>query len=232
MLLGNIGVSANGATFIRCFLSLVGFTLLCLGQQATYNWGISLLLFSVVMDSVDGQLARVLDQASYFGKFLDGLVDSVTEIGLPFFLGIYLYLRSGAAELLLLGAAAAFLHAILHIAMVRYGHITQRQALDGATGPRPPLTVGEWRNGKLMDFISRQVEHWFPIWLWDVRMGGLLLAVVFSAEEFYLLGLAIIQAFCTFSFLIVRLIRVYPELNTYRRSATATHNQKMPNAEK
>lgn len=66
-----INVSANGATVISLILGLMGCGLLALGDRQNSIIGCALLLGWLVLDHVDGNLARFYKTQSKFGDFLD-----------------------------------------------------------------------------------------------------------------------------------------------------------------
>jgi len=74
-LLHPVGVSPDGATAISALLSAAGIVLLAVGRP-TYGPLVAVLLASgYVMDSVDGQLARLRGSGSIRGEWLDHTID-------------------------------------------------------------------------------------------------------------------------------------------------------------
>lgn len=73
----NRGWSANGVTALRALMALFG--LLCLTFPSYAGALAASLMFYLcfVLDCIDGNLARLRDTASYWGKFIDGLTNSV-----------------------------------------------------------------------------------------------------------------------------------------------------------
>ncbi|MFQ5543140.1 MAG: CDP-alcohol phosphatidyltransferase family protein [Nitrospiria bacterium] len=67
----------NRLTFIRLILAYIGFTAMMLDHWVTTFF---LILTSVLLDAVDGKVARHLMQVSKSGIFLDVMVDKVVII--------------------------------------------------------------------------------------------------------------------------------------------------------
>jgi phosphatidylglycerophosphate synthase len=73
----HIGMTPNGATVISALLSGAGIVLLALGEPSLLmGVGVAVLLAAgYVMDSVDGQLARLRGGGSVSGEWLDHTID-------------------------------------------------------------------------------------------------------------------------------------------------------------
>ncbi len=101
---GSLGISPNATTAIRAILAVLALVLIPFTL-----WGVVVFLFAVVLDYVDGALARLQDRATYYGKFIDGLVDIVADIFFLPVLGLYLLLNGGpiwSAPVAMLGGLA------------------------------------------------------------------------------------------------------------------------------
>lgn len=83
-----INVSANGATVISLILGLIGCSLLAFGDRQNSVIGCALLLGWLVLDHVDGNLARFYKTQSMFGDFLDTIACYTVLALFPLGLGI------------------------------------------------------------------------------------------------------------------------------------------------
>lgn len=90
-------VSANVVTAFGALCLLLAFANLALGQLLS---GSLLYLFAYIVDFMDGNIARYSGRPTFFGKMIDGLVDSLT-----FLLFIALGLGNAAADQSLLTPA-------------------------------------------------------------------------------------------------------------------------------
>ena len=68
-----LGVSPNQVTLVSILISLAGLSLLAAGGLALSLAGVAMLHVALVLDMVDGDLARLRGTASRRGEFLDAL---------------------------------------------------------------------------------------------------------------------------------------------------------------
>ncbi len=92
-LLSRLGVTPNGLTTVGAILILVAAGAFAVGSM---RWGGALLLLSGMVDTLDGQVARLYGKASTFGAFYDSTLDRVGDGAL--FIGLVFYFR-GVADL-------------------------------------------------------------------------------------------------------------------------------------
>jgi phosphatidylglycerophosphate synthase len=71
-----LNISANGVTCIHFVGSLIAVFIITLGSQVALAIGISLFFFFCIIDCVDGNIARLKNQTSFYGRFIDGIVDT------------------------------------------------------------------------------------------------------------------------------------------------------------
>ncbi|HUS75116.1 MAG TPA: CDP-alcohol phosphatidyltransferase family protein [Methanothrix sp.] len=88
--LAALGLSPNAWTLISLVPALAGMAALMDGRLA---WGLVLFSLSAFIDIVDGTVARVTNQATKKGAFIDGVVDRYVELML--YLGLLFYLGRG-----------------------------------------------------------------------------------------------------------------------------------------
>lgn len=84
--LNRLGVKPNALTYTGFLLTAVTALLLGTGM---FRWGAVMLLVAAFFDMLDGSLARLTNQSSTFGAFIDSTLDryseSVTFLALAFF---------------------------------------------------------------------------------------------------------------------------------------------------
>lgn len=100
---GTIGISPNTLT-IAGFVLMVGVAVV-LAQGYLLLGGI-LTILVVILDAIDGALARLMNRTTRFGAFLDSTLDRYSEAAL--FLGLFVYLsgqQGYAQELMLIYAS-------------------------------------------------------------------------------------------------------------------------------
>jgi phosphatidylglycerophosphate synthase len=81
-----LGISANQATYIRILIGLSSILLIFSGKIFI---GIIIFFLGDIVDCVDGNISRIKNSATYYGKFLDGWADIVIENLLIFSLTYY-----------------------------------------------------------------------------------------------------------------------------------------------
>lgn len=102
--LNKIGISANAVTAFALILNALGGAVLALGR---FQLGALLVAVGGVLDGLDGLLARVSQNTSPFGAFLDSVLDRWSEV--LAFLGLLIwYARMGGVmEVILIYFALA-----------------------------------------------------------------------------------------------------------------------------
>ena len=85
-------VSANAVTISRFFVSLILFYFIVSDNQQNDHLFFYAVLYHiiVILDFVDGNLARYYNTKNYRGKMFDGWIDSILEICLFISIGFYL----------------------------------------------------------------------------------------------------------------------------------------------
>jgi phosphatidylglycerophosphate synthase len=130
----NAGITANGVTVFRSYLSLIGVGILLM--PFTF-WppvvAVTIFYFSFILDCVDGNIARINEETSYLGKFMDGLSDYIFILGAPGTVGIALSLNSGEWWPVAVGSSATIACLLSQMARSRLSFM--REWMVGNTGP-------------------------------------------------------------------------------------------------
>lgn len=111
--LARLGLSPNTWTLLSLVPALFGLAALIMHQLA---YGLVLFALSAFIDIVDGSVARVTNQASDRGAFIDGVVDRYVELLL--YIGLLLYV--GRGEFLNLPTEAWFMVLIFGALMTSF----------------------------------------------------------------------------------------------------------------
>lgn len=100
--LRDTGITPNGITFTGFILTVGTAIILATGTFRLGGW---LLFGAALFDMLDGALARITDQSSTFGAFLDSTLDRYSE-SVTFFALAYFYARhpNSSTELVLIFA--------------------------------------------------------------------------------------------------------------------------------
>jgi len=133
--LGPTGVTADEVTLAALALGLVAGHLVVYASVWLNLLGVAGLVASDVLDSADGQLARLRGTSTRFGRVLDGLSDMLR------FLNLYVHLLVRMTHGLGWGWPAAAL-----VALVIWSHSLQGAAVDFIKNVY--LEIGEGRGGE------------------------------------------------------------------------------------
>ena len=221
-----LGMSPNGATLAHAAISAVGLALMASASTTLFALGLFLFVLAKISDSVDGNLARLQDRASYFGKYFDGLVDMIEDLAFPLALGLHLW-RTGAPadESLVPAGLAAFALAAVFIAMYRlplFQLTLERDrgtdAMAGSRAAHPRLEAFfESGPGRMLLYCD---THGVNLAV-DGRFLGLAWALVTGSLTGYLAFLAALYAVAAALVVSVRVMRGYATLDVHRRSRSA-----------
>lgn len=86
-------LSANFVTFSFIVIGAIGDGLLFFGKSSYALIGVVLLHFWLILDAVDGEVARYRKKSSIFGIYLDSLGHYIVNPGILMGLGIYNYVQ-------------------------------------------------------------------------------------------------------------------------------------------
>jgi phosphatidylglycerophosphate synthase len=221
-----LGFSPNGATRAHAAISAVGLVLMASASETLFALGLALFVLAKVSDSVDGNLARLQDRASYFGKYCDGLVDMIEDLAFPLALGLHLWRTGVPAEesvvpacLAVLALAAVFI-AIYRLPLFELTLEKDRgaAAMEGSRAAHPRLeSFFASGPGRILLYCDRHGVNF----AFDARFLGLAWALVVGSLTGYLAFLATLYAAASILFVSVRVMRGYASLDVHRRSRSA-----------
>jgi phosphatidylglycerophosphate synthase len=110
-LLSHLPVTPNQVSVAAALVGLCGALLVTTGQHWLMVAGFFLAHAQSVLDGCDGELARVRFQQSKIGEWLDTFIDEGLNIALFACTGIGLWRQTGSGLALVVGLAAASIHA-------------------------------------------------------------------------------------------------------------------------
>lgn len=199
-------ITPNQVSYFVGVLGLFGCYLVAQPSQTALIWGAFLVFMSCVIDGVDGELSRLRLTSSWFGAWLDTVIDEITSVTFFCAIGYHTYLHHQEQWILMtiLGGLVLYLftiYAIYYFCIVVLGsggsqyYQGDLEIVDTADGvtlrPRqkPPSKAPPWvqKLGTLFlwmirrDFIN--VAAWALTFanLFEVIYGGIGLGVVVAA---------------------------------------------------
>lgn len=220
-----LGIGPNQTSFIRLACLIISFALIAQQASQLQGWGVGLFLFAVILDNVDGCICRVTNTASYFGKFLDGLIDSIMEVPLPIVLAFGYWGTTQDPGILVAGVIATLTFTLMQITMLRFGLISKDvtaarergEVIEKAFQPLP----GPLRESPVVAKVIDSVTLSLVNFAFDFRYFGLLVAAIFGLIGTYLYILAALHGLLFVTVFIVFVARAADVMNGRRRSKTA-----------
>ncbi len=99
----HLGLTPNMITFICLILGIVGSFLIAVPKVHYLLAGSILFQLYMILDSSDGEVARITNQKSLLGSYLDKLIHIFIYTALYVALGLNIYIRTGNLSYVLLG---------------------------------------------------------------------------------------------------------------------------------
>lgn len=95
----NTPLTPNQISFLALFSALVAAYLFSVNNYAYFILGVFLVQLSIILDCVDGEVARLKHLKSEFGAWFDGMASKTGEIALYFGIAFNYYAQSSVAFL-------------------------------------------------------------------------------------------------------------------------------------
>ena len=206
----NQGWTANQMTTLRLMLTMVAAILLGFGSPVVVWLSAVVYYLCFITDCIDGNLARLGDDTSYWGKFYDGAADRLFYAIVPFAAGIGLWRQEEIAWPLVAGAAAAIVYTYNDLISNRFQFF--RLWMESQSGP------ASYRPGQLL----KTAETWND----SVMTNGFFIAplcllVPEMGLYWYFLTTVILQGVCGGLGLLVLLFDAARTLDRKRKSQHA-----------
>ncbi|MCB0307877.1 MAG: CDP-alcohol phosphatidyltransferase family protein [Bdellovibrionales bacterium] len=179
--------TADTVTIFRSVTLLICFGLILLGQYTYMVTGALVFLFAYILDFVDGNIARFNNTSNYYGKFIDGLVDS-------FVCGLFIFstignIRSGHTLFsirteMFMGVTTAFASLWIQYFRIRVAYFVNQSQTHSAPNHEMPSKPKAWWHKTMAYFYSmtKQLSVSTPIAL--IILCPLNLLSVFNAVFF------------------------------------------------
>lgn len=163
-LLYPLGVSANVVSMLNCVVGAAACILIGLGDGWQLAAGIACVHLFAVLDSVDGELARLHQRFSLLGLFLEDLAAFTMINGMFFAVGWYTHRH---------GHTVPFVLALVVIAFGRNAMQVARRAVLKSIATRRPIDPGDLarfrargpRAPSLARRIGERVLHYTNVWI-------------------------------------------------------------------
>jgi hypothetical protein len=148
-----IGATPNQVTLASFAIGLYAAYLFALGDTWSLIAGAILLQVSIIVDCVDGELARYTRKFSELGAWLDAITDRVKEYAVFLGLAYGAFVQHGQ-NLWLLAAVLMAIQTFRHLSDYNFSQVVKARAVE--TEPVPVDFMSEW------DGITAQLEQVDP----------------------------------------------------------------------
>lgn len=208
------GISANQLTCIGGIVGGLSLLSLALGSSFMWTVGAALFALQMIMDALDGNVARAQNSVSYLGKFLDGAVDTFVVSLMPISIGVGLSIADDHILWLILGASVSLVVLFAFYFMTRFSFHREWLRADSLQGRVPP--------GQTVELDPRRDRLSIPgSMMSDYLFLGLFLAIVPMLRPYFLIGLASIMVCWSVLMLWNHYWAATKILNVHRRSRHA-----------
>lgn len=144
-----LNISANVTTCLSGGIGVLATLFIFFGTKQYLIIGLWIFLFSLLIDFVDGNIARVKGTSTFFGKFIDGYIDIITLTALRLSLAFFVFVNNGPHYLIWIGVLSVILTPYHHLTLDRYSAYARWITEDTSVQLEPylrnkimPLTLG------------------------------------------------------------------------------------------
>jgi len=151
-------ITANQVTIISIFVGLTGGLFLALGKSSFYLIGALLYNFSVVLDVVDGEIARYRGTSGMRGQYLDLLAHYFISASIFACLSFSLYKDLGNIYIIIFGFTAAISTVIAKtsVALVYHSAGMKRRGFFDISGNRQNFSKNRKTNSGIKQSIHKK----------------------------------------------------------------------------
>ena len=120
-----IGVSPNLISGLVFIMGLISSALIFSSTDANVRLGVIVFFFASVIDYVDGNVARMLNKSSFYGRFIDGVIDIVILSAVRLALCRFIMVRIEDEVLFWVGVIACVLTPLHHLIYDRFSALSR-----------------------------------------------------------------------------------------------------------
>lgn len=198
----NLGVSPNQATYIRIIIHLIAYLFILIGSFIT---GYILIYLAIIFDCVDGQIARTKNNATYFGKFLDGWIDCIFEVSFVIFIALTISQQEeGIINIALL---ASLMNALYWITLLRFSIIKENKK--------------KYKFNKIAKQISELLDKKLLVYWFDIKYFIFPFFIIFNKEKEFIYLLLIANSIFFLVYSLQKMYIGYLVLNVHKISSTS-----------
>lgn len=158
-------ISANNTTYIRFIGSIFAAVIITNGSQTALAIGIVMFFLLRISDYVDGNIARLMNTQSFYGKFVDGLLDIISACFLRLALSYVALAQFQDHPLMWAGVISATIAPFHHFIFDRYSAFAR--------------WINKEKNLDIKPYIRRTIFLRFINLMYDIEYLSLIICVFF-----------------------------------------------------
>lgn len=181
----NLGFSAWGASIFSVIVALIGSILLSINNNISMIWGVVCIQLWLIMDCVDGNIARCKNSSSDMGEFVDALSG--------YFISAFVYLAIGIAAyntstivpekylvfLIISGAIASIANILARLIHQKY--IFTIMILEKKHGEKYTLPEEQVENKRGLQYLRSRIDK--ELGLSGLFMPFLIVSAIFNCFD-------------------------------------------------
>ena len=137
------GVSPNLISGLGLIMGLIASMLIFFSNDTSVTLGVIIFFFTSLVDYVDGSVARMNNKATFYGRFIDGLIDIVTLSAIRLALCNLIMVRIENDALFWVGLTGCVLTPIHHFIFDRYSSYARWSNEENGTNIKPYIRRGD-----------------------------------------------------------------------------------------
>ncbi|MGB0630047.1 MAG: CDP-alcohol phosphatidyltransferase family protein [Alphaproteobacteria bacterium] len=212
----NRGWSANQVTGMRVVIAVIGVGLLAIPGFASAIIAALIFYAVFVLDCVDGNIARLRGQASFFGKFIDGLADFIFILAGPAATGVAIWWQYPQSPFLVLGALCTIVSVASQMVRSRLSFV--REWMINQSGPIEDDKVESARTARRVQGVVA------AIFVNGTFLAPLLLLIPVDGRIWYVSALLFVQLLPELVWIAATIFEGQKILDRGRRSIHSAEN--------
>ncbi len=149
----------------------------------------------LIFDNVDGQISRTTNKASYLGKFLDGLLDTVCHATFPTLIAIVVFNYTNDSSIIVFGMLSTIFNLFYLYLIIRYSHA---------------LNIVNKKNKTSSNLLIKYAEGRMLVDWYDIKYFSFIIFLIFSAEILFIYYCLFVNILI---FLLLFFIKIYKAID-------------------
>ena len=132
-----IGISPNLISGLGLTIGLISSALIFSSTEANIRLGVIFFFIAAVVDYADGNVARMVNRSSFYGRFIDGFIDIVILCAIRLALCRFIMVKIEDGVLFWIGFTCCVLTPIHHLIYDRYSALSRWSNEENGTKIKP-----------------------------------------------------------------------------------------------